>query len=103
MEELFEGIAYGGADHFVKQGFEKKKEGEEQNQGGYPHGYVSAPGYAPVPGAPPYIPGSAPVAPVSHSEKAKNFAIEEVQKKKSGSQRLTNTMLSWMTKIKNYF
>ena len=98
MEELFEGIAYGSADHFVKQGFEKKKEGEEQNQGGNP--YVSAPGYAPVPGAPPYIPGSAPVAPVSHSEKAKNFAIEEVQKKKSGSQRLTEKILSWMPGMK---
>ena len=63
---------------------------------GVPPGYVPAPGYYPPP--PGYIlenHGEGEPA-KHHAEKAKEEAIVELRKKKSGSQRLTEKILSWM-------
>ena len=82
---------------------------------GVPPGYVPAPGYVPVATAEGYMlaPGYYPPPPgyilehqgdgdpaKHHSEKAKEEAIVELRKKKSGSQRLTEKILSWMPGMK---
>ena len=82
---------------------------------GVPPGYVPAPGYVPVATAEGYMlaPGYYPPPPAyilehqgdgdpakHHSEKAKEEAIVELRKKKSGSQRLTEKILSWMPGMK---
>ena len=132
MEEIIEGFSYGGTDSILQgfEGNNKKKEGEQNYEGypgyaGAPYGYVPAPGYVPVaptegavPGVPPgYVPapGYYPPPPgyilenhgegepaKHHAEKAKEEAIVELRKKKSGSQRLTEKILSWMPEMPKF-